>query len=248
MSRRKSLAVVAVLLASMSPLALSGCTDDELLARDVTINVAVQETTLEVTASWTYSDIFQSTWEMMDEWYTQRQSGGDNWFHSGATPDRTVTFTVPRSVNTDAVGEFCVTPVRVSPQPATGIEECVTFNVPSQALPPPAIDSLTIEVARLDGSGLMAIDGLYITYDTSDPVPAGDTLWRYHALSGPDTLLLSAQMASQHSGLQLYAVLWVDDERAYCSLEPCFGIPPIPEDVGALPAPHEIRMALAPRP
>lgn len=224
----------------MSPLVSSGCGDDAIAA-NIIINVELQETTMTVTATWSYS-VDATGWTMADEWVTQRQSGGNNWFENGVSANQTAVFTVPRATTSDAVGEFCVTPVRTEPLPDRGAQQCATFNVPMQGLPSPQIDSITIEVAH--AGGLARVDNVLITYDTTGAVPAGDTLWRYYAVWAADTVLLQTEMASDPDrGLQLYGILWENGRKAYCSLDPCFGIPPIPEDVGYLPEPRPLQMA-----
>lgn len=128
-----------------------------------------------------------------------------------------------------------------------GAKTAARYDVPAiGVIPPGPVDSLTIEVAH--AGELIDLAEMIIEYATEgELVPVGDTLWIYNAItSAGDTIVVHTERSAEgREGLQLYAVGWSDGERAYCSVDPCFGLPPFPEDVGALPEMPEVRSRVA---
>jgi len=195
-----------------------GCGDDDLLAREPSMVVNLQETTATVTATWRYTAPGSDSWTMADEWRSSRVSGGDNWTVTGVSGNRTATFTVPRSISSNATGAFCVIPVRTDPQPGRFTERCADFVVPMQTIPDAEIDSLTIGVTDASGAiRSLGDSGVVILFSVSPAT--GDTTWKYTAfLADGDSLKdLVVQTGIEHTGIQLTALLWKDNEVVGCN-------------------------------
>jgi len=199
-----------------SSITLMSCDPKESIAKELEISVVLQETTAIVTATWSYT-VDVSAWVMRDEWRSSRVSGGDDWNLSGNTMDGSATFTVPRSIASSATGAFCVTPVRINPQPGRFMERCTDFIVPIQGIPDVEIDSITINVTDASSAHRqLAEEGTEITFAVE---ANGDTTWRYSPYLADGTILTDhvVQTGIEHTGLQLTALVWFNDEVVMCS-------------------------------
>jgi hypothetical protein len=244
-----------------SSITLMSCDPKESIAKELEISVVLQETTAIVTATWSYT-VDVSAWVMRDEWRSSRVSGGDDWNLSGNTMDGSATFTVPRSIASSATGAFCVTPVRINPQPGRFTERCADFVVPAQTIPDAEVDSIAIVVTDAStGQPIRFQDNAYIRFREVTEGGVIDTIWDYKVMyEGQEVYTLHATgRSSTGHGLQLTALAYKDGAVVGCNGD-CRAFPPelhwegcvigvdCPEDIGMPWHEPDLRQAYNPFP